>query len=238
MLGAIQHRPSVWLFTFVLAVILPLVDAFVFDRVKSTIRLYLWNIIAEWVVCMVGVFIIFHNGLFPADFGQNLGTYPRTFIVSAILFVLVAAFLLINKSHKPKTSRSPESTQRIVKAVGKLRKLAPKTETERNTWFAVALTAGLCEEFLYRGWLLNLTGSALKSVWLGLLISSLFFGLGHLYQGPGGMIKSGLVGLVLGLIYIASGSLLPGQILHTLIDLNNGLAIGKILSRAETSPAA
>lgn len=91
----------------------------------------------------------------------------------------------------------------------------------------VALTAGFCEEFLYRGWLLSITGFALKSVWLGLLISSILFGFAHLYQGRTGIISTGVLGLVFGLIYLASGSLLPGQILHTLLDLNNGLAFSK-----------
>ena len=51
-------------------------------------------------------------------------------------------------------------------------KVFPVKESERILWVAVSLTAGFCEGFFYPDWLLNLTSSALKSVCLGLLVSS------------------------------------------------------------------
>jgi hypothetical protein len=35
------------------------------------------------------------------------------------------------------------------------------------------------------------------------------------------------------LLFIFSGSLIPGQVLHAVIDLNNGLALGKVVVRTE-----
>ena len=64
--------------------------------------------------------------------------------------ILVAVFVLINKLQRKKTS--PE---KIAKAVEGARKLFPVKGSERILWIAVSLTAGFCEEFLYRGWLLN-----------------------------------------------------------------------------------
>ena len=43
--------------------------------------------------------------------------------------------------------------------------------------------------------------------WPAVALSSLIFGLGHAYQGPAGMGKTGLVGLVMALLTVASGSL-------------------------------
>jgi membrane protease YdiL (CAAX protease family) len=97
----------------------------------------------------------------------------------------------------------------------------------------VSISAGLCEELLYRGWLLSLFSAALGSVWLGLLISSIIFGLAHAYQGRSGIIGSGILGAILGNVFIVSGSLIPGQLLHTAMDLNNGLALGKVAKRTE-----
>jgi uncharacterized protein len=225
---AFIHRPEIWLFTCVLAILYPIADAFFYARLKSAIQIYVWNILAAWALTIAAVGLILGNGLTLADFGQNLGAYPRTFIVSAILIVLIALLVLITKLQKKKAG--PE---KIANAVDSVRKLLPVTGRERTIWVVVAFTAGFCEEFLYRGWLLNVTGSALKSVWLGLLVSSIFFGFAHLYQGRNGMLGTGLLGLVFGLIYIASHSLLPGQILHTLLDLNNGLVFGGIASRSQ-----
>jgi uncharacterized protein len=222
------HRPETWLFTFVLAILYPVADTFFYSRLKSAMQIYIWNILAAWALTIIATYIIFSNGLTLSAFGQNFGTYPRTLLVSAILVVLVIVFVLINKLQRKKAS--PE---KIAKALENVRKILPVTANERLVWIAVSLTAGFCEEFLYRGWLLNITGSALKSIWLGLLVSSILFGFAHLYQGRRGMLGTGVLGLVFGLIYIASHSLLPAQILHTLLDLNNGHTFGRIASRTQ-----
>jgi uncharacterized protein len=231
--AALLHRLDVWLFTLVLAFIYPLADRLFYSRLKTAMQIYIWNILAAWLLSAVAVFLIYRNGLSLSDFGQTFGSYPRNLIVSIILVALIAMLVLVNKlqKHKP----SPES---LAKATADVRKLLPSTSAERLAVIPLALTAGFCEEFLYRGWLLNLTGYAFKSIWVGLLISSILFGFAHLYQGRKGMLGTGILGLVIfGLIYIASGTLLPGQILHTALDLNNILGYGKIVSRANSASA-
>lgn len=84
------------------------------------------------------------------------------------------------------------------------------------------MTAGVAEEFLYRGFLslaliqlipiINLTLTA--------LICSIIFGLAHSYQGVSGVIRTGLYGLLFHALYIATGSIIPGIILHFSIDLS------------------
>jgi len=119
------------------------------------------------------------------------------------------------------------------KSLDKVRRMLPKTPTERAVWIVVSLTAGICEEVLYRGWLLSLFAATLGSVWLGLLISSIIFGFAHTYQGRNGILGTGVLGAIFGLLFICSGSLIPGQVLHAVIDLNNGLALGKVVVQTE-----
>jgi membrane protease YdiL (CAAX protease family) len=97
----------------------------------------------------------------------------------------------------------------------------PATRTERNWWVLVCITAGFCEETLFRGfllhylhvfpWTLNLT--------LALVISSLIFGMNHLYGGVGGVVGSAIGGFLLGLLFLLGGNLLLPIILHAVIDL-------------------
>jgi uncharacterized protein len=230
--AALLHRPDVWLFTFVLAFIYPLADRFFYSRLKPAMQVYIWNILAAWLLTAAAVVLIYRNGLKLSEFGQTFGTYPRTLIVSIILVVLIAVLVLLNKlqKHKP----SPES---LAKRYRHVRKLFPSTGAEKLAVVPLALTAGFCEEFLYRGWLLNVTGYALKSVWAGLLISSILFGLAHLYQGRKGMLGTGIGGLVFGLIYVAGGSLVPAQVLHAALDLQNVLSLGKLVSYADSASA-
>jgi membrane protease YdiL (CAAX protease family) len=97
---------------------------------------------------------------------------------------------------------------------------------ERAGFVAVALTAGVCEEILYRGFLIYALGRVLPSPWVALVPAALIFGIAHAYQGPRGVAGTGLLGVFLGLLYLLSGSLWPGIGLHASVDLVNGMALG------------
>lgn len=52
-----------------------------------------------------------------------------------------------------------------------------------------------------------------------LALSSLIFGLNHLYQGYRGVLGTTLVGVLLGMLYYQFGGLLVPMVVHALIDL-------------------
>jgi membrane protease YdiL (CAAX protease family) len=85
----------------------------------------------------------------------------------------------------------------------------------------VGLTAGVCEEIIFRGFLLfYLHTSPWKlDLTLALLISSVIFGLQHLYQGVNGVMASSVMGLMLGLLFLLTGNLVFPIALHTVMDL-------------------
>ena len=99
--------------------------------------------------------------------------------------------------------------------------LLPRTGAERRMFALLALTAGICEEVLYRGF--GLAGLRWLAPGLGhpalIAISAAAFGFAHLYQGPPGVVLTGLVGAYLAWIVIATGSLVPAMVLHALLDL-------------------
>ena len=52
----------------------------------------------------------------------------------------------------------------------------------------------------------RLFGEQKRSSWvIGLVLSSIGFGLAHFHQGPGGMLGNGFIGLVYGIFYLRSG---------------------------------
>jgi membrane protease YdiL (CAAX protease family) len=99
--------------------------------------------------------------------------------------------------------------------------LLPTSQEERRAFVPLALTAGICEEVLYRGFL----ASYVVWLWPGasdgwiIGIIAVSFGLAHLYQGSLGVVVTGLLGALLGSMVIATGSLLPAIVIHALIDL-------------------
>jgi membrane protease YdiL (CAAX protease family) len=90
-------------------------------------------------------------------------------------------------------------------------------------WLAIAwTTAAVGEELLFRGFVWSrferLVGGPHASL-AALVLQALLFGLAHGYQGLAGMLATFGVGLVLGLLRRAARSnLLPGMILHALVD--------------------
>jgi membrane protease YdiL (CAAX protease family) len=54
--------------------------------------------------------------------------------------------------------------------------------------------------------------------WL-IVITSVVFGLAHLYQGPRGVVLTGLAGAVFASMTITTGSLLPAIAVHAMVDL-------------------
>ena len=117
-----------------------------------------------------------------------------------------------------------EKSRSMLKAV---EFLLPKGPQERLTFAAVALTAGICEEILYRGFLLHALATAwhMPPVWT-VACAITAFGLAHLYQGWVGFLTTSMAGALFVAVYCVTGSLLPGIVLHALIDLRPLLLLG------------
>lgn len=99
--------------------------------------------------------------------------------------------------------------------------ILPATRIER-WWFAVlSIGAGVSEELLFRGFLLYYLARYLPdlNVWPQILIASAVFGFAHLFQGWRGILATGALGAVFGLLYAVTGSLFVPVVIHAAIDL-------------------
>ena len=65
---------------------------------------------------------------------------------------------------------------------------------------------GFLEEFTFRGFIVGrvrwILGSSVAATWIGVLAAAVPFGIAHLYQGVTGMIATGMIGFVLGAVYV------------------------------------
>jgi len=85
--------------------------------------------------------------------------------------------------------------------------------------------AAFGEEIAYRAYLTRRAAEVTRSWWAAAVITSVLFGFGHSYKGPGGMIDSGIAGLLLASAYILSGKNLWVCVLaHGFID-TTGLVV-------------
>ena len=61
------------------------------------------------------------------------------------------------------------------------------------------------------------------------------FGIGHAYQWTRAMLRTAFVGLQPAMLFVAVGSLIPGQVLHAGVDLLAGVVGALAVSRPSTS---
>ena len=97
--------------------------------------------------------------------------------------------------------------------------ILPQGGRESWMWAALAVTAGICEETIYRGYLQRQFVAFTKSVPAGILVSAALFGAGHLYQGIGGALSIAVLGALAGALAHWCKSVRPGMIAHSLQDL-------------------
>lgn len=101
--------------------------------------------------------------------------------------------------------------------------LVPRDNRERRMWVGLSLTAGFCEEVLYRGFLMWYS-----MMWLpkgaAVLASAVIFGVAHLYLGWAvGVLRATVAGVVFGVAYLLTGTLWVPIALHAIVDVTSGL---------------
>jgi membrane protease YdiL (CAAX protease family) len=116
---------------------------------------------------------------------------------------------------------SPQGRARMTKPLETLAWYLPSSPAERRWFVAVAVSAGVCEEVLYRGFLLRyLTAHAPALGGTGaVLVAALMFAVAHTYQGVTGVVATGLMALGFTALFVASGSLWLPMLMHVLVDL-------------------
>ncbi|MFC3995006.1 CPBP family intramembrane glutamic endopeptidase [Nocardiopsis sediminis] len=105
--------------------------------------------------------------------------------------------------------------------------LAPHTRAERRMAAGLGITAGICEELLYRGLFVALGVSLGLPVWLVAVVSCILFAVAHVYQGWWGLVGPGLLGALFMVVYLGTGSIFIPIVLHMALDLRSLLLTGR-----------
>lgn len=150
-------------------------------------------------------------------------------------YVLVLIVLLVFQ-RRALLSRA-DRRDRVRKALAYGEALMPHTEPERRLFWAVSVTAGICEEIFFRGFLtwyfLAWTGPI-----VAVILASLLFGAGHVYLGIAQVPKTAMIGLILALVVSLTGYLWPAILLHAAVDWNSGELGFRILRNADNEASS
>jgi len=145
---------------------------------------------------------------------------PHGWRLLGTIGVLVAVALFYARSVA--TIRRARRSNRRIKFPEYVARRAPHTRVELAWWLALSLSAGICEEFIFRGYLIWVLQPAL-GVWLAAAASLIVFAAAHAYQGAKGVVAVGAVGTLFTLIVFVFGSLVAAIAVHTLVDAGEGL---------------
>jgi membrane protease YdiL (CAAX protease family) len=165
------------------------------------------------------------------------GPVTGVVVLLVVLFVLVSTRALRGGAlleapgvvrRRPGEGRHARSSQHATLAV------LPRTAGERRLFTVVGVTAGVCEEWLYRGFFLAVVAAVSGGLPDAVLVAvaAVAFGLAHAYQGRAGMLTTGVLGGVMAALYLSTGSLLLPVLLHAAIDLRFLLVPARVLPAA------
>lgn len=195
------------------------------DRGEQGVRArFLWRWTAQgWALVAVTLAIALGvAGWTPAQLGL---AWPRAHasigggLLAGIAVGMLGGIALAALATRRRARRRPATTPPPIPPA--VLRMLPRTGRERIAFAALAVTAGVGEEIVWRGFGLALLRSWLPSAhpaWWVLLLA-LAFGWAHLYQGRAGVLATALVGAVLAAICVVTASLLVPMVLHVLIDL-------------------
>src|SRR5208283_6127256 len=127
---------------------------------------------------------------------RDVGIAVGFWVVAAILLWISSKLLRISGMHR------------------NMQFMMPHGAAELTLWIALSITAGICEETIFRGYLQRQFMALTKSAPAGILLSAAAFGAAHAYQGFRFVILISLFGAMFGILAYWRGSVRPGMIAH------------------------
>jgi uncharacterized protein len=179
-------------------------------------RVYLDSIVSLWTLALVTAAVAWWSGMSAADLGVRMIPAGSLAAWSA---GLVAGGLLVIAAARAAGARE----------TALLGYLLPETRREKIAFAGLSVTAGICEELVFRGFMLVALHTATGSLLLAVLVSSGAFGVVHAYQQAAGAARAAVLGALLALSVVATGSILPAVLAHAALDLVAGLLLRRRL---------
>jgi membrane protease YdiL (CAAX protease family) len=218
---------DILLIFFVLGVIVPwrgrarLKQLLAKPSVEPAERLSLYGstIAFQWVAAAVTGWRAWAHRVTAAQLGLAVPHPVRLITITVVGAALIVTLQWLNLR---RMGRSASPLRRPLQSLAE--RILPQSKTEMIPFFALAVTAGLCEEFLYRGFAMAVLSRVGLPTALVVMLSSVLFGIAHLYQGRAGFASTTFLGILLGVSRAALGSLLPVSVWHIGVDVVAGIA--------------
>jgi membrane protease YdiL (CAAX protease family) len=190
-------------------------DVLVHAKINRVV-FYIVTIVFEWL--MLGVVLLgvrLHRSPMSTVLGErwrSMKDVSRDMGIAGAFWLVSAIILSATVGHAKEAAPSD-----VVQA------LLPQGPLESALWIAVSVTAGICEEAIYRGYLQRQLIAFTRSPVIGIVGSAIVFGAGHAYKGASGAVSIVLFGVLFGVLAYWRKSVRPGMIAHAVTDAFAGV---------------
>jgi len=185
----------------------------------NRVRLYLLTIVVEWFVFVLVVMGVRWSGasvfLVVGERWRSLRQLLRDVGIAAGFWIVAVTLLWLFSK-----------LLRVSDLAHNMQFMLPHSGAEIGLWIALSITAGICEETIFRGYLQRQFISLTKNVPTGILLAAVAFGAAHAYQGFRHVILIALFGALFGILAYWRGSVRPGMIVHAWQDTLGGVVGG------------
>jgi membrane protease YdiL (CAAX protease family) len=194
---------------------------------RERIKMYGATIFFQWLLTALVAWRAFARGISLHELGMG-----RVMSIPLLAAALIGGALIgaAHWANVRRMARSDHPNLQRLRVLGS--RLFPRSKPEMALFVLLSLTAGVCEEFLFRGFVMAALFRTGLDTWLVVLLSSAMFGLAHLYQGKGGSLGTGILGTLFALVRIIYSSLLPAVVWHAVLDIVAGVAGSRLLLKA------
>lgn len=182
------------------------------------VRLYALTLLVEWLLFGLVVWGVRRAGVpLHTVFGEHWRSARQALrdIGIAAAFWIVSMAILASTIYVMHVQ-----TGDVVKS------MVPRGGVEIGLWVALAVSAGVCEETVFRGYLQRQFMALAQNAPAGILLSAVVFGAGHVYQGFRQALVIVVYGVLFGVLAYWRRNLRAGMIAHAWHDSFTGIVGG------------
>jgi membrane protease YdiL (CAAX protease family) len=205
----------------IIGIIYPIYFLFTYKKTNARIKQdhkfrlidYKQTIAIFWTLTIL-VLINFFNTKTPH---LNFNAYFNT--IGIILSILVVLFSVLQYRLSKVTLETLTNTKEKMKDIYYF---LPKTKIEFNWFVLLSISAGICEEIIFRLFLFEFLKEN-ANLWMAFVLTNIIFAMTHIGSGKQNIINAFILGLLFSAIYYFSENIWIAVFLHITIDINGGL---------------
>lgn len=148
-----------------------------------------------------------------------LNFYPTFTLINLVFIILILGFALVQHSL---TKVKEHYVFKLKERLNDIYHYLPKTHKELQWFIFLSISAGVCEEIIFRVFLFEFLKSY-SSMIFAFITVNLIFAITHFGSGIKNLISSFILGLLFQTIFYLTENIWIAVLLHTVIDINVGI---------------